>query len=81
MVVVRAEAGTIFTLFVVVVLMSGASGATYSGGTGTATAPYLISTRDDFFLLAESPDDLDKSFRMTNDIDLEVHHLRIKDLF
>ena len=68
---VRMQTGTVFALFVVVVLMSSANGATYGGGTGTTADPYLISTRDDLFLLAESPDDLDKSFRMTNDIDME----------
>jgi hypothetical protein len=42
----------------------------YSGGTGTAIDPYLISNKADLFQLDSTIDDYDKSFKMTADIDL-----------
>ncbi len=50
---------------------------TFSGGTGTADDPYLISTAEDMFALAEAvnkdSEDYEGSyFRLTKDIDLET---------
>lgn len=50
---------------------------TFSGGTGTADDPYLISTAEDMFALAEAVnqyhEDYEGSyFRLTKDIDLET---------
>lgn len=43
----------------------------YSGGNGTADDPFQLATKDDLLNLAENPDDYDKYFELTADIDLE----------
>ncbi|MFZ2147871.1 MAG: GLUG motif-containing protein, partial [Sedimentisphaerales bacterium] len=45
--------------------------AKYSGGTGEPDDPYQIATAGDLFLLGESPEDYDKHFLLTADIDLD----------
>jgi len=45
--------------------------AKYSGGTGEPNDPYQISTAEDLMLLGESPEDYDKHFILTEDIDLD----------
>jgi hypothetical protein len=45
--------------------------AKYSGGTGDANDPYQIATAEDLMLLGETPDDCDKHFILTADIDLD----------
>ena len=46
--------------------------AKYSGGSGTAEEdPYQIATAADLMLLGESPEDYDKHFILTADIDLD----------
>jgi hypothetical protein len=47
-----------------------AAAATYSGGSGTTAAPFLISTAADFQTLGDSPADWGKQFKLTRDIDL-----------
>jgi len=42
----------------------------YGGGSGTADDPYQIATAADLILLGESPEDYDKHFILTDDIDL-----------
>ena len=42
----------------------------YSGGSGTPEDPYQIATAQDLILLGETPEDYDKHFIMTADIDL-----------
>ena len=49
------------------------SEAQYSDGTGEANNPYQIASADDLILLGESPDDYDKNFILTADIDLSGH--------
>jgi hypothetical protein len=44
--------------------------AQYSGGSGTADEPYQIATAEDLILLGETPNDYDKHFKLTADIDL-----------
>ncbi|MFZ2146341.1 MAG: GLUG motif-containing protein, partial [Sedimentisphaerales bacterium] len=44
--------------------------AKYSGGTGEPNDPYQIASADDLLLLGESPEDYDKHFILTADIDL-----------
>lgn len=44
-------------------------GISYSGGEGTASSPYIISTSDDLSTLSQTPDDWSASFRLGNDID------------
>jgi hypothetical protein len=43
----------------------------YTGGTGEPNDPYRIATADDLMLLGESPEDYDKHFILTADIDLD----------
>lgn len=45
--------------------------AKYSGGTGEPNDPYQIATADDLILLGERPEDYDKHFILTADIDLD----------
>ena len=45
--------------------------ARYSGGSGTAADPYQIATAFDLISLGETPDDYDKHFVLTADIDLD----------
>lgn len=42
----------------------------YSGGAGEPNDPYKIGTVEDLILLGESPEDYDKDFILTSDIDL-----------
>jgi len=43
----------------------------YAGGSGTADDPYEIATAADLIALGETPDDYDKHFILTADIDLD----------
>ena len=43
----------------------------YGGGTGEPNDPYQIATAEDLILLGETPDDYDKHFILTADIDLD----------
>jgi uncharacterized membrane protein/N-acetylneuraminic acid mutarotase len=43
----------------------------YSGGTGEPTDPYQIATAEDLMLLGDSPEDYDRHFVLTADIDLD----------
>jgi hypothetical protein len=43
----------------------------YGGGTGEPNDPYRIATAEDLILLGESPEDYDKHFILTADIDLD----------
>jgi hypothetical protein len=45
--------------------------AKYSGGSGTADDPYQIATAADLIAIGETPEDYDKHFVMTADIDLD----------
>ena len=45
--------------------------AKYSGGTGEPNDPYQIATAADLIALGETPDDYDKHFILTADIDLD----------
>jgi len=57
--------GTIFQV------PSGIAYSTYSGGTGEPNDPYQIATAADLIALGETPDDYDKHFILTSDIDLD----------
>ena len=43
----------------------------YSGGTGEPNDPFQIATAEDLMLLGETPEDYDKHFILTADIDLD----------
>ncbi|OHB63651.1 MAG: hypothetical protein A2168_05355 [Planctomycetes bacterium RBG_13_50_24] len=57
--------GTIFQI------PSGIAYATYSGGTGEPNDPYQIATAADLIALGETPEDYDKHFILTADIELD----------
>ena len=54
-----------------VALIASTTSAQYSGGSGTADDPYQITTAADLIALGETPDDYDKHFILTADIDLD----------
>jgi hypothetical protein len=53
--------------------LSSIADAKYSGGSGTAVAPYQIATADDLLALAVDTNNYDKHFVLTADIDLSSH--------
>jgi len=58
-------------LLIAFCLVSFPAQAQYSGGSGTAEDPYRIATADDLIALGEEPNDYDKHFILTADIDLD----------
>ena len=61
-------------LLIVVLVQSYASShayAQYGGGTGEPNNPYQIATAEDLMALGDSPEDYDKHFILTADIDLD----------
>jgi hypothetical protein len=58
-------------LLIAVCLVGIPAQAKYGGGSGTAEDPYQIATAEDLMLLGESPEDYDKHFILTDDIDLD----------
>jgi len=58
-------------VLIAVCLVSLTAQAKYSGGTGDPNDPYQIATAEDLMLLGETPDDYDKHFIMTANIDLD----------
>jgi len=58
-------------LLLVVCLFSPSAYPKYTSGSGTADDPYRIATAADLILLGDSPQDYDKHFILTADIDLD----------
>jgi hypothetical protein len=63
----------IIPILVAVCLVTVPTQAKYGGGSGAADDPYQIATAEDLILLGESPEDYDKHFILTADIDLAGH--------
>jgi hypothetical protein len=65
----------ISTIFVLlsIFLFSRPAEAKYGGGSGTADDPYQIATAAHLIALGETPEDYDKHFILTGDIDLAGH--------
>jgi len=62
----------ILTLFCIAVcLFAPQAKAQYSGGSGTPEDPYQIATAADLIFLGETPEDYNKHFILTADIDLD----------
>jgi hypothetical protein len=61
---------TLFTLLLTCLLVLPVN-AKYSGGTGESNDPYQIATAADLIALGETPEDYDKHFILTADIDLD----------
>jgi len=59
------------TLLITIFSLSFPAYAQYNGGTGEPNDPYQIATAEDLMLLGESPEDYDKHFILTADIDLD----------
>ncbi|MHC4116333.1 MAG: GLUG motif-containing protein [Planctomycetota bacterium] len=62
---------TIGSLLIVVSFTTSAIEAGYSGGAGNPDDPYRIATAADLIALGETPEDYDKHFILTADIDLD----------
>ncbi len=60
-----------FVLLTTLSSFSMSADAKYSGGTGEPNSPYQIATAEDLILLGENPEDYDKHFILTADIDLD----------
>ena len=58
-------------LLLLIITSTVAHALEYSGGSGTAEDPYQIATAEDLMLLGETPEDYDKHFVLTADIDLD----------
>jgi hypothetical protein len=58
-------------LLIAFCLVSLPAQAQYGGGTGEPNDPYQIATAEDLMLLGDSPEDYDKHFILTADIDLD----------
>jgi hypothetical protein len=52
-------------------VLAASAQAKYSGGTGEPNDPYRIATAADLIALGETPEDYDKHFILTTDIDLD----------
>ena len=65
-----AKAACCSACFLLIVLPAIASAGTYSGGSGTGTKPYRISTVSDWQELMATPTDWAGRFILTSDIDL-----------
>ena len=61
----------IIALLITILSLSFPVYAKYSGGTGEPNDPYQIAMAEDLMLLGESPEDYDKHFILTADIDLD----------
>jgi hypothetical protein len=59
------------TLLITIFSLSFPAYAKYSGGTGEPNDPYQIATAEDLITLGETPEDYDKHFILTADIDLD----------
>jgi hypothetical protein len=67
----RATALWTIPILIVVCLLAFPAKAKYSGGTGEPNDPYRIATAADLIALGETPEDYDKHFLLTADIDLD----------
>lgn len=63
--------GGIFAIGLFLLTVVSVVTAQYSGGTGDPNDPYQIATAADLIALGETPDDYDKHFILTADIDLD----------
>jgi hypothetical protein len=71
----RALSNPIGTILILlsISLFSRRAEAKYGGGSGTSEDPYQIATAADLITLGETPEDYDKHFILTTDIDLAGH--------
>jgi hypothetical protein len=67
---VRGTGGFCLVVFFLAGWAVAPAGAKYGGGNGTANAPFLINTPEDFKLIGNSPEDWDKQFKLMQNLDL-----------
>jgi len=67
----KSRIGRVVFLASAICLFSFPAQAKYSGGRGVPDDPYQIATAADLIVLGETPDDYDKHFVLTADIDLD----------
>ena len=70
---ITGKGGIFLVWLTVAAFTSTAWAGTYSGGTGTAEDPYLISTAEDMNAIGAEPNDWDAHFLLVNDIDLSAY--------
>jgi len=70
MAILRRFQGYVTAIVLLLTIVS-ATQAKYSGGTGEPNDPYQITTAADLIALGETPEDYDKHFILTADIDLD----------
>ena len=71
---IKMKTRTVFILSITAILTLAAGsafGSSYSGGSGTAGAPYQIATKADLLALAANTGDYGKCFILTADINME----------
>jgi hypothetical protein len=61
----------VIIIFVIASFFSLPANAKYSGGIGEPSDPYQIATAEDLILLGETPEDYNKHFILTDNIDLD----------
>jgi hypothetical protein len=66
-----AKAVRLATWLLILSCSIAATAMPYSGGQGTVASPYVLSYKGDILELASRPEDFDKSFVLTADIDLD----------
>ena len=69
MIIARGFRG--FVTIALVLIIVSACTARYSGGTGEPNDPYQIATAIDLITLGETPEDYDKHFKLTADLDVD----------
>jgi len=69
----KSEIWRIIPLLIAFCLVAIPAQAKYGGGSGTADDPYQIATAANLIALGETPEDYDKHFILTDDIDLAGH--------
>jgi hypothetical protein len=65
--------GRTILIFIALALFTQPAIARYSGGSGTENNPYLIADANQFNQIGRTPDDWDKNFKLTADIDLSEY--------
>jgi hypothetical protein len=69
--VTKSKVSRIISLLITICLFCHSAYSKYSGGTGEPNDPYQIATAEDLMLIGETPEDYNKHFIMTADIDLD----------
>ncbi len=66
----KCSGGCLAFIFLAAIVCADSANAKYSGGNGDGNNPYLIATPSDMVQIGNNPDDWDKIFLQTSDIDM-----------